>query len=101
MGREQLAPEHPPQAAAEHRQIVTCTPWEGGVGLMDLRAFPKGVESREHILVVKRKNTSLLSSVKITFCCLVQENCAGLTQRLLARRKPERQSAFNSTAGAA
>lgn len=100
-GREQLAPEHPPQAEAEHRQIVTCSPWEGGMGLMDLRAFPKGIESREHILVVKRKNTSLLSSVKITFCCLVQANCAGLTQRLLARSEPERQLAFNSAAGAA
>lgn len=100
-GAEQLAPEHPPQAEAEHRQIVTCTPWEGGTGLMDLRSFPKGIESREHILVFKHKNTSLLSSVKITFCCLVQANCAGLTQRQLARSKPERPSAFNSTAGAA
>lgn len=71
------------------------------MGMMDLRAFPKGIESRKHILVVKRKNTSLLSSVKITFCCLVQANCAGLTQRLLARSEPERQSAFNSAAGAA
>lgn len=56
--------------------------------LMDLRVFPKGVESREHILV-ECKNTSLLSSVKITFCCLVRANRAGPTQRLLARSTPE------------
>lgn len=58
------------------------------MGLVDLRVFPKGIESREHILV-ECKNTSLLSSVKITFCCLVQANHAGLTQRLLARSTPE------------
>lgn len=40
------------------------------------------------MLVVKHKNTSLLSSAKITFCCVVQALC-GLTRSLLAQRAPD------------
>lgn len=40
------------------------------------------------MLVVKHKNTSLLSSEKITFCCVVQA-LRGLTRSLLAQRAPD------------